>query len=108
MSSEAGAPQRSEAERLEARVEGDVQGVGFRWFVMREAVRLGLTGWVANETDGTVAVLAEGRAEALDELQAALGAGPRGAHVEAVTAHRLPSAGGHARFEIRSRGHSGD
>jgi acylphosphatase len=95
-------------ERLEARVAGDVQGVGFRWFVVREAVGLGLVGWVANEADGGVAVVAEGPREALDHLHAALAAGPSGARVEAVMAHRLPPTGRYARFEVRSGGHGGD
>ena len=94
--------------RLEARVLGDVQGVGFRWFVLRTAVRLGLVGWVTNEADGSVAVVAEGPAHALDGLQAAIAVGPPGARVEAVRAGRLTPSGGLARFEIRSGGHSGD
>jgi acylphosphatase len=100
--------ERRTAERLEARVVGDVQGVGFRWFVVREAVGLGLVGWVANEAGGGVAVVAEGPREALDRLQAALAAGPSGARVEAVMAHRLASTGLHARFEVRSGSHDGD
>ena len=43
---------RRVSERLEALVRGRVQGVGFRWFVVHEAERLGLAGWVANEADG--------------------------------------------------------
>jgi acylphosphatase len=96
------------AERLEATVRGMVQGVGFRWFVVRHARRLHLTGWVANQPDGTVRVVAEGPSGALDELSAALRDGPAGAHVSAVDGHRLPATGGFARFEIRARGHAGD
>ena len=95
-------------QRLEARVVGDVQGVGFRWFVRRVAVGLGLTGWVANEADGSVAVMAEGPPAALDELQAAIRAGPPGARVDSVSAQRLPPGGGQATFEIRSGHHAGD
>jgi acylphosphatase len=94
--------------RLEARVLGDVQGVGFRWFVLRAAVNLGLVGWVANEADGSVAVVAEGPARELDALQTAIADGPAGARVEAVTVHRLTPTGRFARFEIRSGAHSGD
>ena len=43
-------------QRLVANVRGSVQGVGFRWFVQREAARLGLDGWVANRSDGSVEV----------------------------------------------------
>jgi acylphosphatase len=106
--SERAASRRPGPERLEARVIGSVQGVGFRWFVLREAVGLGLTGWVANEMDGSVAVLAEGDAAALDSLQAALAVGPPGARVDGVAAHRLPASGTHERFQIRGRGHGGD
>jgi len=95
-------------ERLEARVVGDVQGVGFRWYVQREALGLGLVGWVANDPDGGVTVVAEGPAQVLDRLQAALGIGPPGARVEAVMAHRLAITGRFARFEIRSGGLPGD
>ncbi|MFI5253960.1 MAG: acylphosphatase [Candidatus Limnocylindrales bacterium] len=104
----AGSERRHAAERLEARVVGDVQGVGFRWFVLREALGLDLVGWVANESDGSVAVMAEGLVESLDRLQSALAAGPPGARVEAVMAQRSPLTGGFARFEIRSGGHHGD
>jgi acylphosphatase len=95
-------------QRLEARVLGDVQGVGFRWFVRRAAITLGLVGWVANEADGSVAVIAEGAPDALDRLQATIGAGPPGARVESVIAHRLAPTGRHATFEIRSGSHGGD
>ena len=61
--------------RLEATVRGVVQGVGFRWFVMREAQRRALTGWVANEHDGTVRVVAEGPPEAIAALRSALRGG---------------------------------
>ena len=46
-------------QRLVAIVRGQVQGVGYRWFVQREAARLGLQGWVANQLDGSVEVVAE-------------------------------------------------
>ena len=41
-------------------VKGRVQGVGFRWFVHREAAEIGLRGWVKNTPDGHVEVLASG------------------------------------------------
>jgi acylphosphatase len=95
-------------ERLEATVRGYVQGVGFRYFVVRRANELGLAGWTSNETDGTVRVVAEGSAAALDELTRHLHAGPPGAHVESVVVNRLPSVGGLRGFSIRSSGHRGD
>lgn len=96
------------AQRLEAIVRGTVQGVGFRWFVVRRATQLGLSGWTANEADGSVRVVAEGTAAVLDELLAALHRGPAGANVDRVDAQRLPAIGDLRAFAIRAGGHSGD
>ena len=65
-------------------VRGRVQGVGFRWFVEREARTLGVAGWVRNNPDGAVEVLAMGSAEQLAALHQQLRAGPRAARVDAV------------------------
>lgn len=94
--------------RLEAIVRGRVQGVGFRWFVVQEAGRLGLGGWVANEADGTVRCVAEGPRPALEALLAALREGPSGAVVGSVTEQWSPAADGFERFGVRSSGHRGD
>jgi acylphosphatase len=53
---------------MTARVSGDVQGVGFRWFVRREASRLGLSGSAVNAPDGSVDVVAEGPRDACEGL----------------------------------------
>lgn len=98
----------SARERLDASVHGDVQGVGFRWFVRRHAEQLGLSGWVANAPDGSVRVVAEGPPAELDSLLPLLAAGPSGAHVERVDAVRAPASGGYDRFEIRVGAHRGD
>jgi acylphosphatase len=58
-------------------VKGRVQGVGFRWFVHREAAEIGLRGWVRNTDDGHVEVMAAGEPEQLKDLMAALGKGSR-------------------------------
>src|SRR2546425_1154914 len=50
----------SRVERLHGVIRGDVQGVGFRYFLVREAHGLGLRGWVRNRDDGTVEFVAEG------------------------------------------------
>ena len=70
--------------RMFVRVSGRVQGVGFRWFVVGEAERLGLRGWVRNTADGSVEVEAEGAAAAVDELRARLEKGPPSARVSQV------------------------
>jgi acylphosphatase len=70
-------------------VKGRVQGVGFRWFVYREAAALSLMGWVRNTEDGHVEVLAAGPPEALAELSGSLHKGSRGSRVDAVLEHEL-------------------
>jgi acylphosphatase len=70
-------------------IRGRVQGVGFRWFVQREAAEIGLRGWVRNTTNGQVELVAAGNAEELAELKAALHRGSRGSRVDAVVEHEL-------------------
>jgi acylphosphatase len=94
--------------RVEAVVRGRVQGVGFRWFVSRMGSRLELDGWVANEADGSVRVVAEGPTSALDELIQALERGPAGASVSEVAVDRSAPTGSLSGFSIRSGGHLGD
>jgi acylphosphatase len=65
-------------------VRGRVQGVGFRWFVEREAHILGIHGWVRNTFDGSVEVLASGTREQLSSLRRKLQQGPRSARVDEV------------------------
>lgn len=81
-------------------VGGAVQGVGFREATRRQAGRLGVRGWVRNEDGGAVSVHAEGEAEAVGELVAFLGKGPRGADVRAVDVEDVPVEG-HEQFAIR-------
>jgi acylphosphatase len=65
-------------------VRGRVQGVGFRWFVEREARTLSISGWVRNNADGTVEVLAMGSGEQLSALRGRLEAGCRASRVDTV------------------------
>ncbi|HVP44413.1 MAG TPA: acylphosphatase [Terriglobales bacterium] len=65
-------------------VRGRVQGVGFRWFVEREAHLLGVAGVVRNQADGSVEVVAQGTPEQLAGLHGRLREGPRAARVDAV------------------------
>lgn len=71
-------------------VTGRVQGVGFRWFVEREAAQLGITGWVRNREEGSVEVMATGTREQLRSLRAKLQQGPRAARVEQVQESAAP------------------
>lgn len=94
--------------RLDATVHGRVQGVGFRYFVVSRAERLGLTGWVANEQDGSVHCVAEGPRGDLDTLLDELKEGPVSAIVDHVSEMWLPYMGSWGSFGIRSSGHRGD
>ena len=87
--------------RLTAVVRGDVQGVGFRWSVQREADRLGLTGYAENLPDGSVRVEAEGDPGRLDQLEAYLRQGPRWAEVESLDVQRVPATGEFRGFGAR-------
>ena len=99
---------RGHDERIDATVIGRVQGVGFRWFVLDAAVRLGLRGWVANEPDGSVRCVAEGPRAALEGLLADLEEGPPGAGVHRVVPRWGRAGGAEGTFEIRSGFHRGD
>ena len=90
-----------EEARLEAVVRGEVQGVGFRYFVEKQARALGIAGYVRNRTDGGVEVVAEGDQGLLDELLASLRKGPLGAHVSGVDAHWAGTRREFRRFEIK-------
>jgi len=84
-------------------VAGRVQGVGFRDFARRAALRLGVAGWVRNRRDGAVEALIAGPAEAVEALLAELRRGPPGARVVRLT---IVEAGetelAPHRFEVRA------
>jgi acylphosphatase len=87
-------------ERLHAIVHGRVQGVSFRFYTRDEADALGLTGWVANQDDGSVEVVAEGPRAMLDRLAAWLQHGPPAARVTNVQINFLPPTDQFDRFTI--------
>jgi acylphosphatase len=75
---------RSQQRVVRARISGRVQGVGYRIWTRGEAVRLGLTGWVRNESDGSVSALIAGADSAVAAMVERLWQGPRGAAVSKV------------------------
>ena len=86
-------------------VSGRVQGVGYRRFVHREAVRLGLRGRVRNLSDGRVEVYAEGSESVLRELESLLAEGPSFSQVISVDAQTLQGSAFDTRvFEVVTDG----
>ncbi|MGA2695044.1 MAG: acylphosphatase [Terriglobales bacterium] len=81
-------------------VRGRVQGVGFRWFVEREAYTLGISGWVRNNPDSSVEVLAMGTTAQLDALQSKLRQGPRAARVDHIEEFDVQLIAGLSKFRI--------
>ncbi len=90
--------------RLRLRMQGRVQGVGYRYSASREAHRLGVSGWVRNTPAGDVELIAEGTADALDRLVVWCRGGPPGAHVTHVQATWSAATGEFAGFSIRADG----
>ncbi len=89
--------------QLHATVHGRVQMVGFRYYVLGQAERLGLTGWVRNGVGGQpVDVVAEGDEAALDALETTLRRGPPGAVVDSVDSRRTEQTQGFSDFTIRA------
>jgi acylphosphatase len=81
-------------------VRGRVQGVGFRWFVEREAHILGIAGWVRNNADGSVEIMAQGTRDQLSGLRSRLREGPRAARVDGVEESEAHPASGVTSFRI--------
>ena len=82
-------------------VRGRVQGVGFRWFVEREAHILQVAGWVRNKHDGSVEVLAMGTREQLAGLRSRLQEGPRAARIDHVEESEAEPVDGLTSFQVR-------
>ncbi|MDY7080647.1 MAG: acylphosphatase [Chloroflexota bacterium] len=89
--------------RLHAVVHGRVQGVNFRYYTVRTAQRLGLTGWVANRWDGTVETVAEGPREVLNEFLTFLHHGSPSAFVQQVDYEWGTHVGEFKHFGVRYR-----
>ncbi|MCZ7668892.1 MAG: acylphosphatase [Chloroflexi bacterium] len=88
--------------RFEATVHGHVQGVSFRYYTQREAQRFNLTGWVANQSDGTVFVVAEGTDADPAKLLEFLHLGAPAAYVKKVEVQWRQATGEFYRFSIRN------
>jgi acylphosphatase len=85
---------------LHARIEGLVQGVGFRYSTLHQARRLGVAGYVRNLWDGTVEVVAEGPEGKLQRLERWLRHGPPGAIVRRVDSRYSAFQGVYRSFNI--------
>lgn len=81
-------------------VTGYVQGVGYRWYTMRVARSLGLTGWVRNLRNGSVEVWAEGPEGLLDQLEERLKEGPPGSVVRELDSIPSAESGIHTGFNV--------
>jgi len=87
---------------IAAKITGRVQGVGYRYAVLRVAGEYGLEGWVRNTPDGSVEVWAQGNAAVLAELVAFLREGPRSARVHSVDVRSVESDATLEGFRVRS------
>ena len=84
---------------LRLEIRGVVQGVGFRWGMVREAQRLGVAGWVRNRRDGSVEAMLAGTPGRVEQLVAWARSGPASARVSTVDV--FPGSGRFASFEER-------
>jgi acylphosphatase len=93
--------EKSQTQARRFLVRGRVQGVGFRWFVEREAHILQIAGWVRNNHDGSVEVLAMGTREQLTGLRSRLQDGPRAARIDGVEESEAEPVAGLNSFQVR-------
>lgn len=91
----------SQLKQLTAVIHGTVQGVSFRYYTQQAARRLGVTGWVANQRNGTVKVMAEGDEATLQAFLDFLHDGPPAAHVQRVDATWAEGTGDFHTFSVR-------
>ena len=87
--------------RVHVIVRGRVQGVGYRWFALRQGNRHGIAGWVRNRADGSVELEAEGSEPALLAFVEDLRRGPSAAAVSGIDTEWNDRAHGHTEFVIR-------
>jgi acylphosphatase len=77
---------------LRVKIEGQVQGVGYRDFVVDMAMRMGVRGWIRNRSDGTVEALVSGKNNDVERLIGQMTLGPKGARVASYELHRAEPA----------------
>ena len=82
------------------KITGKVQGVGFRYFVLRQAQELGITGWVSNKPNGHVEALAQGDKEDLDQFIAKVKQGPAFSRVDDLILNWEDGQENYTSFEI--------
>ena len=82
------------------KITGKVQGVGFRYYVLRQAQELGIRGWVSNKPNGDVEALAQGEKEGLDQFISKVKQGPSFSRVEDVSLNWLNEGEQYFGFEI--------
>ncbi len=87
--------------RVKIIISGYVQGVFFRVYVSAMAAQLEITGWVRNEADGTIKIIAEGDEKSLEKFIDACKIGPKFAKVDSVEVKWEQASGEFKRFEIR-------
>ena len=88
-------------ERIYAVVQGQVQGVGFRWFVQSLANSLQITGWIRNMENGMVEMELQGETAALHQLLSRIHRGDRFIHVENLSCKPIPTQLKEKRFTVR-------
>ena len=87
---------------LHVRIEGRVQGVGFRYWTAQQARRYNLDGWVCNLRDGAVQLVAQGDPEQIAKLRAALAQGPPLSRVDRIVDLPIPQSSVARGFHIRT------
>lgn len=87
-------------ERMVVAISGNVQAVGYRYFARKAAVRLGVVGWVRNDPEGTVSVLAEGPKDTLEAFAEQLEKGPIAADVDEIDVRWEPATGRFDKFSV--------
>jgi len=87
--------------QYEIRIQGRVQGVGFRYFVQRRAAEFDISGWVMNQSDGSVLVMAQGTPKDMEPFIDHLRSGPSAARVTQFIKTEMPSLENFTGFQIR-------